>query len=174
MATSADDGDILGAVFEEAGRSYDFGEDIQSAVDFVMDLAMSKIPAEAGAILFANINENDLYFAAARGPKAAEVMGYRVPMGKGIAGFVAREGEALTVSNASRSPLFFRQIADSIGYEARSIACAPIEHEGRSYGAIEVLNKNETDEFTADELEAIRYLGGRLAEHVNQIIMSNA
>ena len=169
-----DEDQILADVFEESANIFDFGEDVQGAVEFVMDLVMSKVDCEAGSILFANINEHELYFAAARGPKADEVMGYRVPMGKGIVGFVAREGQALALSNANRSPLFFKQIAESIGYPARSIACAPVEHEGRSYGAIEVLNKTVTDQFTAGELEVLKYLGGRLAAHVNQVIMANA
>jgi len=169
-----DPDELLGEVFEEAAKIYDFGEDIQGAVEFVMDLVMSKVPVEAGSILFANINEDDLYFASARGPAADEVMGFRVPMGKGIVGFVAREGQALAVSNASRSPLFFKQIAESTGYAARSIACAPVEHDGRSYGAIEALNKQGSDEFSAGELEIIKYLGARLGEHLNQVIMANA
>lgn len=166
--------EILADVFEESANIFDFGEDVQGAVEFVMDLVMAKVDCEAGSVLFANINEHELYFASARGPKAGEVMGYRVPMGKGIVGFCAKEGQALALSNAARSPLFFKQIAESIGYPARSIACAPVEHEGRSYGAIEVLNKTASDEFTAGELEVIKYLGGRLAAHVNQVIMANA
>ncbi len=169
-----DPDEILADVFEESANIFDFDEDVQGAVEFVMDLVMAKVDCEAGSILFANINEHELYFAAARGPKADEVMGYRVPMGKGIVGFCAKEGQALALSNANRSPLFFKQIAESIGYPARSIACAPVEHEGRSYGAIEVLNKTVSDEFTAGELEVIKYLGGRLAAHVNQVIMANA
>ncbi len=166
--------EVLADVFEEAANIYDFGEDIQGAVEFVMDLVMAKVSVEAGSILFANINENDLYFASARGPKAEEVMGFRVPMGKGIVGFCAKEGQALALSNASRSPLFFKRIAESIGYPARSIACAPVEHDGRSYGAIEILNKQGNDEISAGELEVIKYLGARLAEHVNNVIMANA
>ena len=169
-----DPDEILADVFEESANIFDFGEDVQGAVEFVMDLVMDKVDCEAGSILFANINEHELYFASARGPKADEVMGYRVPMGKGIVGFCAKEGQALALSNAARSPLFFKQIAESIGYPARSIACAPVEHEGRSYGAIEILNKTASDEFTAGELEVIKYLGGRLADHVNQVIMANA
>ena len=166
--------ELLGEVFEESAKIPEFGEDMQGAVEFVMDLVMEKVDVEAGSILFANINENDLYFASARGPKADDVMGFRVPMGKGIVGFVAREGQALALSNASRSPLFFKQIAESIGYPARSIACAPIEHDGRSYGAIEILNKNSSDAFSAGELEILKYLGARLAEYVNNVIMANA
>ena len=173
--TTVDDPvDVLADVFEESANIYGFGEDVQGAVEFVMDLVMAKVDCEAGSILFANINEHELYFASARGPKADDVMGYRVPMGKGIVGFCAKEGQALALSNAARSPLFFKQIAESVGYPARSIACAPIEHEGRSYGAIEILNKSANDQFTAGELEVIKYLGGRLADHVHQVIMANA
>jgi hypothetical protein len=166
--------ELLADVFEESANIAEFGEDVQGAVEFVMDLVMSKVDCEAGSILFANINEHELYFASARGPKADDVMGYRVPMGKGIVGFCAKEGQALALSNAGRSPLFFKKIAESIGYPARSIACAPVDHEGRSYGAIEVLNRTASDEFTAGELEVLKYLGGKLAEHVSRVIMANA
>ena len=166
--------ELLADVFEESAGIAEFGADVQGAVEFVMNLVRSKVDCEAGSILFANINGHELYFASARGPKADDVMGYRVPMGKGIVGLCAKEGQAISLSNAARSPLFFKKIAESIGYPARSIACAPVDFEGRSSAAIEVLNKTASAELPAGELEVIRDLGGKLAEHVSRVIMANA
>jgi len=166
--------EVLADVFMDAQRIYDYDTDLQSSVEFALDLLMEKIPAQAGSVLFADIPSNSLYFASARGPKAREILDLRVPIGRGLVGFCAKEGVSLAVGDAARDPRFYRKIGEQIGFETRSVVCAPVEADGRCYGAVELINKTGTDAFTPGEMSVVTYVANRLADHINQVVLREA
>ncbi len=145
---------------------------MEEVVDYVIDLVMDKISAESGSILFADTSGRELYFAAARGPKSDEVMDFRVPMGEGIVGFCSREGVSLAIGDAQEDPRFYQEISESIGYDTDSLLCAPVQHEGRVYGAIELVNKVGGSSFNSNEMNALSYVGRQMAEYVHRVVMS--
>jgi len=162
---------LIEDVFLEIQPIHEGDKGMEEVVNFVMDLAMEKIRAESGSILFADTSGTELYFAAARGPKASEVMDFRVPMGEGIVGFCSQEGVSLAVSDAQNDPRFYEKISESIGYDTDSLLCAPVQYEGRVYGAIELINRVDGTSFTSDEMNALAYIGRQLAEFVNRVLM---
>lgn len=164
---------LIEDIFLEIQEIHEGGKSMEEVVNFVMDMAMDKIGAESGSILFADVNGRELYFATARGPKAGAVMDFRVPMGQGIVGFCTREGVSLAISDVNNDPRFYKEISESLGYQTYGLLCAPIQHEGRVYGAIEVMNKKNRDGFSADETNALAYIGRQLAQYVHDEIMRN-
>lgn len=162
---------LIEDIFLEIQEIHEGDKPMEDVVSFVMDMAMEKVGAESGSVLFADVNGKELYFATARGPKANEVMDYRVPMGKGIVGFCTREGVSLAISDAPNDPRFYKEISESLGYETQGLVCAPVQYEGRVYGALELMNKKSSTGFTADEMNALSYLGRQLAQYVHDTIM---
>lgn len=160
----------LEEVFLEINQIHEGDMSMEQVINYVMDLSMSKINAEAGSIMFADVNGRELYFATARGPKAQDVMDFRVPMSKGLVGFCAREGVSLAISDAEKDPRFFKEISVKIGYETKNVCCAPIQFEGRVYGAVELMNKSTP--FTNTEVNVLTYIGRQLAKFVNDLIMA--
>jgi len=147
-----------------------FGRDLQGAAGHVLDLAMGWVPCESGSVLFTHVNREDLYFAAARGPKAKEVLAFRVPIGKGIVGFCAAEGTCLAVIDVKSDPRFFSRISESLGHEVHTIMAAPILSRGRVYGAIELLNRQDGTSFSEEELRLLSFIGYRFAEYLLTVI----
>ncbi|TXD41771.1 GAF domain-containing protein [Lujinxingia vulgaris] len=163
---------LIEDVFLEIQAIHENNMALEDVVNFVMDMVMEKLNAESGSILFADVNGRELYFAAARGPKADEIMSFRVPMGQGIVGFCAREGVSLAISDVHQDPRFYKKISESLGYETTSLACSPIQFEGRVYGAIEVINKKGASSFAGQEISAMAYIGRQLAEFIHELIMA--
>ena len=163
---------LIEDVFLEIQPIHEGDMGMEEVVNFVIDLAMDSIAAESGSVLFADTSGRELYFAAARGPKASEVMDFRVPMGEGIVGFCSKEGVSLAVSDAQNDPRFYEDISESIGYETDSLLCAPVQFQGRVYGAIELINRDGGSTFTSNEMNALSYIGRQLAEYVNRVVMS--
>ena len=157
--------DLIGELFEITQAVYD-QEDMRAAANFILDLASQSISAESGAVFIADINASDLFFAAASGPKAKEAMQFRVPMGQGIVGFCAQEGVSLTVSDVQRDPRFYAAISKSIGYQTKSIMCCPAQMNGRVFGAIELINKNQGTSFTARDVHVVNYLAHQFADYL--------
>ena len=127
---------------------------------------MRSVAADSGAVFISDINRSDLFFAAARGPKARDVMKFRVPMGQGIVGFCAQEGVALAVSDVQRDPRFYAAVSQSVGYETRSILCSPAQKEGRVFGAIELINKQQGTSFNNHEVHIVNFLAHEFADYL--------
>lgn len=157
--------EMLESLFERSQGVYD-QPDLRMAAGYILDLAIQAVPSESGAVFMADINDNDLFFAAARGPKADAVMGFRVPMGKGIVGFCSREGVSLAVSDVQRHPQFYAKISQALGYETKAILCSPAQDGGRVYGALQLINKSNGTSYTDHEVNILNFLAHEFADYL--------
>lgn len=162
--------DLLAEVFERAAEA-DRQRDRKGGLAFLLDLAMEKLDCEAGSVFLARLGGRDLEFAVVRGPRAAELqrLGLTVPVGVGIVGFCARENVAVAVSDAEKDPRFHRAVSRAIGYETRSLLCAPIARQGRVLGALEVLNRRGGRPFDRGDLAVLTYLAHQAAELLGRL-----
>ncbi|HOX46825.1 MAG TPA: GAF domain-containing protein [Myxococcota bacterium] len=162
VLTSEATADMLEEVFAITG-ALDSTEDKRRAVYRMLDLAMEKVGTDAGTVFAADINKSELEFAAVRGPKAKELTRFRVQMGQGIVGFCCQENLGLAVSDAALDPRFHREISERIGYPTRSILCVPLRIEERVVGALELINKRGTDQFSERDLGLANFIAQHLA-----------
>ena len=65
----------------------------------------------------------------------------RLPVGRGIAGHVARTGETLSLADVTTDPRWLPEFDERTGYRTRSMLSAPVEAGGGRRGVIQVLNK---------------------------------
>lgn len=158
--------EVLAELFERAGELVRRGR--QGGLELALDLALEKTGAEAGSILLAEPGGRVLRFVVARGPRAAELLALRpaVPVGVGIAGFCVQEDVCLAVSDAASDPRFYRAISEAIGYDTRSLLCAPIARQGQVLGALELLNKRGGAPFGQADLAVVSYLAHQAARVV--------
>ncbi len=157
--------EILGDLFFKTADVFEY-DDIMEAAAYMLDLANQAIPCESGAVFVSDINRNDLYFAAATGPKAGDVMSFRVPMGQGIVGFSAQSGVSLAISDVHKDPHFFAAISKKLGYDTRSILCSPAQKEGRVFGALELINKSSGSTFSAEDVNVLNFISHEFAEYL--------
>lgn len=162
-----DPDELIAMVFEESQELHFGAGDANEASEFMMDLAMKYVEVEAGSVLLSDINRHELVFSATRGPKAAEIKHFRVPIGMGIVGFCAQEGISLAVSDVNRDPRFYARISQSLGFDTRSILCVPIEVEGRNFGAIELINKKKNNSWTSSDMNLLIYMANQLGEFLS-------
>jgi GAF domain-containing protein len=159
--------DVFSDLFE---RTHEIaGLDRDRALAFLLDLALEKIPADAGSVFLSDLATADLELVQARGPKAIELkrMKLRVPVGLGIVGFCAKEAVSLAISDTEKDDRFYRDVSERIGYLTRSILCAPMVSGGRTFGCIEIINRKGTSHFSDAELAILAYVahqGAKLLE----------
>ena len=166
QATQREAAELFAEVFEAlADIDLEFAA-VEEVLQNLLELAVCRIPSEAGWLLLADMNRRDLYFATATGPKAAEVINYRLPMGRGIAGFCAVNGVSLALADVEQDPRFQTTVSKSVGYHIESVACAPVQHEGRVYGAIQIMNHQKKPEYTPGEIDVLTYIARRTAEYL--------
>lgn len=139
--------------------------DPKAVAETLLDLALRKIPAEAGTFYLADVNGHDLHFTAVRGPKADALRrgNFSVKVGQGIIGFCAQEGVCLVIREMQHDSRYFAGIADAVGYQPRDTLCASAEKDGRLFGALQLIN-SKRGSFSSAEMELMRYLGLTAAE----------
>jgi transcriptional regulator with PAS, ATPase and Fis domain len=133
-------------------------------VDFDALLAMAcervaeALAADRATIWLVDAERNDLVSRVAVLPELPEL---RLPLGRGIAGYVARTGEVVRIAEAAKDERFDPSVDKATGYTTRSILAVPIREEGPGpvRGVVQVLNKapHESDAQTFDD-EDEKYL----------------
>jgi hypothetical protein len=151
--------DVLADVFDRVQGVYQYRE-AASGLYYLLDLALEKIPTEAGSAFSAELITGSLRFVAVRGPKAKEILESRavIPAGQGIAGFCTAEGVSLALSDVHRDPRWYSAIADRVQYDTRSLLCSPMVSAGRAYGCLELVNRKPSATFTDQEVGLLAYI----------------
>lgn len=121
--------------------------------------------AESGAALCQE-EDGALRFLFAVGPRAHEVLGRRLPPGKGIAGFCTQRDVGLLITEPSRDPRFFSRMDQTTGYTTTAILAVPVATEYEMLGCLELLNAPRG--FQHEQLEQLSALAIGLAERLTR------
>jgi signal transduction histidine kinase len=107
----------------------------------ILGIAMERTGAKAGSILLAEEDRDSLFFRTAKGERSDALVSLRLKTGQGIAGHVGESGEIVRVLRAEDSEFHDKTIARKLGLATGAVLCVPITVEGRTFGALELLNK---------------------------------
>jgi GAF domain-containing protein len=160
-------GQLLQAV--EAGSRAILPSNNDELLKSIVEAAARIFGAGAAAILLVDEDEEELVFRVAIGknnPK--DLVGTRIPLQKGIAGYVAMTGQALAVSNTQSDARFNVDFAKSTGYVPQSILAAPLLMGERVIGVMEVLDKIDADSFGMQDMELLGLFAQQAALAIDQ------
>jgi adenylate cyclase len=72
------------------------------------------------------------------------LQGICLPLDEGLAGYVARTGETVNVTDAYADPRFSRRVDDESGYHTRTVLAVPLrDPQGKIRGVVQALNKQQ-------------------------------
>ncbi|MCC7518053.1 MAG: SpoIIE family protein phosphatase [Verrucomicrobiae bacterium] len=125
---------------------------------------------EAGSLMLYNEDTHDLSWHVALGEKADKLkeMG-RLPMGKGVAGWVAENRKPALVPDTAADERFFRGTDTRTGFQTRSILCVPLELGGKLVGVLQALNPKNKKGFDERDLEIFEAYGSMAATAIEKI-----
>jgi sigma-B regulation protein RsbU (phosphoserine phosphatase) len=122
----------------------------------ILDTSLQVLKATDGSLMLVDEETGALVFTVVRGTTAENLVGYRLPPGAGIAGWVAQHHQPQVVRDVHRDPRFYPAVDELFGFKTRSMVCVPVVlDDGRLLGVIEVLNKVSDREFNQDDLDLI-------------------
>ncbi|HEX9012896.1 MAG TPA: GAF domain-containing protein, partial [Anaerolineaceae bacterium] len=96
-----------------------------------------------------------LEFVVSYGAGSESVVGMRIPVNRGIAGYVAMTGQPLATSNVQKDQRFAGDVAQGTGYVPRSILATPLLSGERVIGVMEVLDKISAPSFGMEDMELL-------------------
>jgi len=113
--------------------------------------AVAVVGASDGSLLLRDEDTGELVFAVVHGESSDRLTNYRLPAGKGIAGWVAEHKRPLVLTNVRDDPRHYPKIDEAFGFQTRTLACVPLLDGTRVLGVLEAVNKNYDREFTDDD-----------------------
>lgn len=134
----------------------------------IVQTAAQLFGAAAGSIALVDETAGELVFRVAYGAGSETVVGMRIPLDQGIAGYVANTGQPIAISNVAADPRFARDTAEQTGYMPRSILATPLIVEERVIGVMEVLDKLDAPSFGMEDMELLGLFGQQAALAIHQ------
>lgn len=108
---------------------------------------------QAGSILLLDRLTHQLEFVACHGEGLSRLLHQRLPIGEGIAGWVAKTGQ----------PYFAGEAARDLRHRTQNILCVPLKISHRVVGVVEVLNRQDQRPFRRDDLELLEAISAQIA-----------
>jgi len=132
-------------VFHEVARALTSSLDLDSILGAIMQQMEQFFEPESWSLLMVDEEQQNLYYAVAAGKSAGNPGDLRIPMGEGIAGWVAQHGESLIVPETDTAHLFHLPEGNFGPSPVRSVICIPLRWRQRTLGVIELLNYRVTN-----------------------------
>lgn len=127
-------------------------KEILPLLDRILFNAMTVTNSKDGSLMVVDDETKELAFVFARGAITQDKLaGQRLPIGKGIAGWVAQNGKPAIVNHARSDPRFYAAIDDAYQFKTNSVLAVPIIGKSKVLGVIEVLNKINGNEYSATD-----------------------
>lgn len=145
------------AALNNASRALASSLELQQVLAAIIREIQDLLKADRAAVLLRDATSDDLVFAAAAGENSEKLIGTRLAINHGIAGWVARERQSALVQEAYQDPRFWGSADARTGYLTQSVVAVPITYRGAVWGVIEAINKRDGvfSERDRDMLEAL-------------------
>jgi signal transduction histidine kinase len=139
----------------EATKSVNSTLDLDQLLDVILETSIKSINADRGTLYLLDEAKNEIWSTALHG---AEVVEIRLPVGKGLAGYVAKTGDTINIPDAYNDARFNAEIDKRTGFRTNNMLCMPMRNrDGKLIGVFQLLNKQDGP-FTKEDEEFITAL----------------
>jgi phosphoserine phosphatase RsbU/P len=139
----------------EASKLINSTLDLDELLKVILDIALKIVSGENGTVYLVDRKRHELWSKVF---EASEPVSIRLPLGKGIAGFVGITGDTLNIPDAYLDARFNPEVDKKTGYHTKTILCMPMKNkDGEIVGVFQLLNKR-FGTFTLEDENAIKAL----------------
>jgi GAF domain-containing protein len=150
--------------FSKASQAVHATHALDEVLTRVITELHSALDSEAASVALLDGSSGKMILHAA-GPVAERISGLRLPLERGIIGWVITSGRSAVVNDVSLDDRFWAEVDGYSGFETRSVLCAPLVSGNQVIGALEVLNKRNSS-FGADDLHFLEAFGAVAASAI--------
>ncbi len=141
----------------EASKNINSTLDLDKLLGRILEAATKSIDADRGTVYLVDTIKKELWSKVLQGENMVEI---RLPVGKGLSGYVAETGETINIPDAYNDPRFNPEVDKRTGYRTHNMLCMPMRNkDGNVIGVFQLLNKKggvfgKEDEQFIDALSA--------------------
>lgn len=133
----------------------------------LLDRITDVLDAERATIYFVDAKRKEIFSQVAHLPEMKEI---RLKIGQGVAGFVAKTGQVVTLPNSRFDTRFYANIDAKTGYTTRSMITVPVKDKQQAiFALVQVLNKKNAVFDPSDEafMQSVAAQLGIILEHTS-------
>ena len=145
-------------------------ESFRELLSAIVTVARSIFGAKASSILLLDEQTGELVFEAVVGEGEESLLGVRFPAGRGIAGWVLATRTPLILEDVTTDPRFAGDVAEDTGFVPSGLMAAPLLHEERALGVLEVLDRPERSHFSLQEMDLLGLFANQAAIAVDLLL----
>jgi sigma-B regulation protein RsbU (phosphoserine phosphatase) len=135
----------------EITHALESSDNLDTLLEYIMQKTHSVMNAESASLMLVIEETNELEFKIVLGPKATEVKPFRLPIGKGIAGWVAESGKPVLIPDCYSDPRFDPSFDKRSGYYTRTMLTVPMIYKSKTLGVMAVINRMDGNPFDEND-----------------------
>ncbi|HTX73340.1 MAG TPA: sensor domain-containing diguanylate cyclase [Rectinemataceae bacterium] len=143
------------SVFSSIGTSIVAEKTIRGVLNRVMEHIGTFFGPLNWSLLLVDAARSELVFKLVVGKSADALHGMRIPLGSGIAGWVASNGTPAVVEDAASDSRWSDWLDKLTGFDTRSIIAVPLRSGDKVFGVIELINRFDGRPFTAYDMRVL-------------------
>ena len=153
----------------EASKIINSTLNLDELLELILNAATQSIEADRGTLYLVDDIKKELWSKVHQGTDMVEI---RLPIGKGLAGYVAETGETILIPDTYADPRFNPEIDKRTGYRTRNMLCMPMKNKDRKIiGVFQLLNKNQGS-FDNDDVSFIDALSAHASVAIENAHMA--
>jgi GAF domain-containing protein len=134
----------------------------------IVQTAMHVLGARAGSLYLIDEGSEELIFEVALGERAEPLRGRRIPLGQGVAGWVAATGQAIAVADVQHDPRWAQEVGRAVGYAPKTMLAMPLLLRDRVTGVLQLLDKDGGQPFDAADMATLGLFARQAAVAIEQ------
>ncbi len=143
------------ATLNEIGRSLTSTLELNPLLNQILESATQILNCEAGSLFLVDNQTGELVFEVVNGPVASDLVGKRIPPGKGLVGEAVETHKAIIANDARRRKRWFEVTDLQTGFTTQDLLVVPMAVKDDVIGVIEVINKGDGSPFNQDDQELL-------------------
>ncbi len=145
------------ATLNKAGQAMTSALDLDVVLHQTMSQANALLKTESAAVLLSDPLNDILVFSAVAAIDAAKLLGQKMPLGAGIAGWAIEKRQSVLVNDVQSDLRFYNSIDAISQHTTRSLVAVPLIYKEKVIGVIEATNKIKGN-FNEHDLEMLESL----------------
>ena len=158
------------SIFQEISSAIVAMDNISAIANLMLDIAVNYANAEKGSLMLLN-DKRELNIFASKGIDIELVRTYKLKMGEGIAGTVAKQCVPVLVEDIDKDKRFKGEKRDR--YRTRSFISCPIVSRKRVLGVLNINDKKDNGPFTEDEFGLMKIIANQAAIALENAYLMN-
>ncbi len=143
------------ATLNEITRQLSSSLEVEDVLQNMLQNSIDILNCEAGSLLLADDQTDELIFRVTAGPVANDLVGQRLAPGSGFVGKAFRDREAIIVNNVQSSMDWYSGTDQKTGFSTQAVLVIPLQVKDKVIGVIEVINKKDGLPFTMDDQDLL-------------------